>query len=306
MITHRFIETNGVRLHVAEAGTGPLVLLIHGWPETWSSWRAQIPAIAAAGFHVIAPDLRGTGSSDAPEPIEAYSMKTIVDDLLGIVGDGHAIIIGHDWGANTAWTCAALHPERFRAVVGLSVPYLGRAPAPPSELFKTAFDGKWFYVSYFQTPGVAEAELEADVERTLRVTFAGTPGFDATSPLVQARKPGDGFLTGAPTPTSVPPWLELNELKQTFERTGFRGGLNRYRNMDRDWHELNPGRIEAPALFMVGERDPGRAFAPLEPMQALVPRLEPIVVVPGVGHWLPQEAPAAVNEGLLTFLAHHR
>jgi pimeloyl-ACP methyl ester carboxylesterase len=311
MITRRFIQTNGVRLSVLEAGEGPLVVLLHGWPQTASSWRHQLTAIAAAGFHVVAPDLRGTGKSDAPTSLEAYSMKTIVADVLGLIdacGAKDALIVGHDWGANTAWTCAALHPERVRAVAGLSVPYLGRAPAPPTKLFEQAFAGKWFYVSYFQAPGVAEAELEADVERTLRVTFAGTPGFDVTSPLVQARKPGDGFLTGAPTPALLPPWLtesELREQVKDFEQSGFRGGLNRYRNLDRDWRELELGRIEVPALFLVGERDPGRAFAPVEPMQALVPKLEPIVVIPNAGHWLQEEAPDPVTGALLRFLSLH-
>ena len=311
MISRRFIQTNGVRLSVLEAGSGPLVLLLHGWPQTASSWKHQLAAIAAAGFHVVAPDLRGTGKSDAPEPIEAYSMKTIVGDVIGLIDACNArdaVIIGHDWGANTAWACAALYPARVRAVAGLSVPYLGRAPSPPTELFARAFAGKWFYVSYFQAPGVAETELEADVERTLRVTFGDTPGFDVTSPIVQARRPGDGFLTGVPTPTALPSWLtdgDLRELVNDFQHSGFRGGLNRYRNLDRDWRELELGQLSVPALYLVGERDPGRAFAPIEPMQALVPQLEPIVVIPGAGHWLSEEAPEVVTSALVRFSSLH-
>lgn len=311
MISRRFIQTNGVRLSVLEAGAGPLVLLLHGWPQTASSFRHQIPALASAGFHVVAPNLRGTEQSDAPASIEAYSMKTIVGDVLGLIdacGARDALVIGHDWGATTAWACAALHPERVRAVAGLSVPYLGRAPAPPTELFQRAFAGKWFYVSYFQAPGVAEAELEADVERTLRVTLAGTPGFDVTSPIVQARGLADGFLTGVATPTALPSWLTEGELREqvtAFEQSGFRGGLNRYRNLDRDWAELELGQIDVPALYLVGENDPGRAFAPVEPMQALVPRLEPLVVIRGAGHWLGEEAPEPVNRELVRFASLH-
>lgn len=143
MITRRFIQTNGVRLSVLEAGEGPLVLLLHGWPQTASSWRHQLAAISAAGFHVVAPDLRGTGKSDAPESIDAYSMKTIVADVIGLIdacGARDALVVGHDWGASTAWACAALHPARVRAVAGLSVPYLGRAPAPPTELRRHVTD----------------------------------------------------------------------------------------------------------------------------------------------------------------------
>ncbi|MFY1828164.1 alpha/beta fold hydrolase [Myxococcus fulvus] len=309
-ITHRTVETNGIHLHVAEAGTGPLVLLLHGWPESWYSWRHQLIALAAAGYHAVAPDIRGYGRSDKPAAVEAYSMKQLVADAVGLLdalGEERAVVVGNDWGSAMAWTCAALHPERFRAVVGMSVPHLGRTPMPPTQLFKGAFAGKWFYILYFQEPGVAEAELEADVPRTMRTILAGEPGFDLGAGAVRAKKPGDGFLT--PPPVSLPAWLSEEDVAYfagEFERSGFRGGLNRYRNMDRDWEELPElatARIEQPALFITGEKDPGRLLAPLEPMKALVPGLKEVRVIPEAGHWAPQERPAEVNAALLSFLS---
>lgn len=311
-ITHRTVETNGIHLHIAEAGEGPLVLLLHGWPESWYSWRHQLRALAAAGYHAVAPDVRGYGRSDKPREVAAYSMKHLLADFTGLLdalGEQTAVVVGHDWGASMAWTSAALHPDRYRAVVGLSVPYLGRPPMPPTRLFRQMLGEQWFYVLYFQEPGVAEAELEADVPRTLRTLLGGVAGFDMTAEAVRARKPGDGFLTGLDTPRTLPEWLteeDLAYLVKELQGSGFRGGLNRYRNMDRDWEELSElatARIEQPALFIIGEKDPGRAMAPVELMKPLAPGLEDVRVIPGAGHWLQQERAAEVNAALLAFLA---
>ncbi|ATB46180.1 alpha/beta fold hydrolase [Corallococcus macrosporus] len=310
-ITHRTVKANGINLHVAEAGTGPLVLLVHGWPESWYSWRHQLPALAAAGFHAVAPDVRGYGGSDKPEAIEAYSMKNLVADAVGLLdalGERTAIVVGHDWGSAVAWTCAALHPDRFRAVVGMSVPHLGRAPMPPMQLFQRMFGEKWFYILYFQEPGVAEAELEADVAKSVRTILAGTPGFDVTNPTVLAKKKGDGFLEGLDVPETLPGWLteaDVAYFAKELAGSGFRGGLNRYRNMDRDWHELPElatATIQQPALYLVGEKDPVRAFSPVDPMKALVPNLADIQVIPGAGHWVQQERAEEVNAALVAFL----
>lgn len=309
-IKHRFMKTNGITLHVAEVGEGPLVLLLHGWPELWYSWRRQLPALAGAGYRAVAPDLRGSGQSDAPRALAAYSMRHLLADLEGLLdalGEREAVLVGHDWGATTAWNMAALRPERCRAVVGMSVPYLGRPPAPPTQVFEQVFGERWFYVSYFQEPGVAEAELEADVGRTMRTILGGTAAFDTTAPAALAKRRGDGFLAGIEVPSALPAWLSDEELAyfvEQYERSGFRGGLARYRNLDRDWEELPElatARIEQPALFITGERDPARSLAPTGAMRAVVPSLQEVVVAGG-GHWIQQEQPAAVNAALLGFL----
>lgn len=310
-ITHRTIETNGIHLHVAEAGEGPLVLLLHGWPESWYSWRHQLPALAAAGYHAVAPDVRGYGRSDKPAAIEAYSMKHMHADYLGLLdalGEETAVVVGHDWGAAMAWTSAALHPDRYRAVVGMSVPHLGRGPLPPTQLFEQMFGERWFYILYFQEPGVAEAEFEADVAKTMRTILTGLAGFDVGAQAVQAKKKGDRFLTGLAAPAELPGWLTQDDLAyfvREFEASGFRGPLNRYRNMDRDWAELPElatATIEQPALYITGADDPVRAFAPVEAMKHLVPNLRDLLVIPGAGHWVQQERPDEVNAALLGFL----
>lgn len=303
-MNERKIEANGIRLHLVEQGEGPLVLFLHGWPESWYSWRHQLAAVAAAGYHAVAIDVRGYGQSDAPHAIEAYAMKELVADAIGVLdalGEKEAVVVGHDWGSAIAWTCAALHPERFRAVVGMSVPHLGRSPAPPTTLFRKLFAEQWFYILYFQEPGVAEAELEADYNRSVRGILAGH-GFGLTKP------PGSGFLTGLTIPTQLPPWLTEEDVAifaHELARHGFRGPLNRYRNMDRDWEELPElatKSIEIPALFVIGDRDPTGKLASQEPMKKLVPDLE-IVTLEGAGHWIQQERPGEVNATLLAFLA---
>jgi pimeloyl-ACP methyl ester carboxylesterase len=310
-ITHRTIRTNGINMHIAEAGEGPLVLLIHGWPESWYSWRHQLPALAAAGYHAVAPDVRGYGQSDKPQPIEAYSMRTMLADYVGILdalGEQTAVVVGHDWGAPMAWDSAALHPDRYRAVVGMSVPHLGRGPMPPTTMLKALFQDNWFYILYFQEPGIAEAEFEADVRKTMRTILAGVAGFDPAAPQVQQRKKGDKFLTGIDAPEKLPAWLTEDDVEffaKEFERSGFRGGLNRYRNMDRDWEELPEladAKIAQPALFITGENDPVRMFAPADGMRPLVPGLKDMSVIPGAGHWIQQERAAEVNAALIKFL----
>jgi len=310
-ITHRTIQTNAINLHIAEAGEGPLVLLLHGWPESWYSWRHQLPALAAVGYHAVAPDVRGYGQSDKPHAIEAYSMKTLLADYLGLLdalGEKTAVVVGHDWGAPMAWNSAALHPDRYRAVVGMSVPHLGRAPMKPTQLFKTAFGDNWFYILYFQEPGVAEAEFEADIPKTMRTILAGVAGFDTAAQAVAQKKKGDNFLTGINAPENLPGWLteaDVAFFAKEFATSGFRGGLNRYRNMDRDWEELPElatATIKQPALFITGELDPVRAFAPADAMKPLAPGLKDMIVLPGAGHWVQQEKATEVNAALIEFL----
>ena len=310
-VTHRTVAANGIDVHIAEQGRGPLVLLLHGFPELWYSWRHQLPALAAAGFHAVAPDLRGYGRSDAPQPVEAYSMRNMTADAAGILdalGVETAVVAGHDWGAPIAWHCALMYPERFSAVVALSVPYTPRASSAPLQALKRVFADRFFYIIYFQEPGRAESELEADVRKSMRTILYDWSG-DAPEGAAVARKPEDARLfDDALEPERLPSWLSETDLDyyvSEFQRTGFRGGLNRYRNMDRDWEDLTHlagAVVQQPALFVVGERDPVLGFMRTDAMKTHVPNLRKTVVVPGCGHWTQQERPAEVNRELIEFL----
>jgi pimeloyl-ACP methyl ester carboxylesterase len=289
----RRVATNGIELSVLEAGAGRPVILLHGFPELGWSWRHQIPALAAAGHRVLAPDLRGFGDSSAPEGPEGYDLLTLARDVLGLA-DAHGIgpftVIGHDWGAALAWILALVHPERITAVAGLSVPALPRAPAPPIGLLRRHL-GEDFYMVWFQEPGVAEAALERDVRRTLRAREVWSAAWAA----------------GEDSPPRPRFWTAEDERRyvETFERTGFTGGLNWYRAFDRTWELLEPyaGRsIDQPALFLTGSRDPVRRSAPAEAMHGYVTDVE-VVVVEGAGHWVQQERPEEVNAALSSFLA---
>ena len=310
-LTHRMVETNGIKIHLAEQGEGPVVLMLHGFPESWYSWRHQLPALADAGYHVICPDVRGYGQSDAPEAIEAYSMKQLTADAVGILDAldiENAVVVGHDWGAPMAWNSAFLYPDRFRAVVGMSVPFSQRGPMPPTQLFKQVFKDNFFYILYFQEPGVAEAELEADVRRFLRLFMHSASADGPERALMPAKKKDEKFLDGMEDPDELPSWLtkaDLDFYTAEFERTGLRGGLNRYRNMDRDWEELTElenATIQQPALFLAGEKDPVIQMAPPEGMKAHIPNLQFPAFIPNCGHWTQQEKPAEVNAALIKFL----
>jgi pimeloyl-ACP methyl ester carboxylesterase len=312
-ITHRTIQTNGIKMRIAEAGSGPLVLMLHGFPESWYSWRHQIPALAGAGYHAVAPDVRGYGGSDKPHEIEAYRMTALVDDAVGVLdalGEETAVVVGHDWGAPMAWQCALTRPDRFRAVVGMSVPYTGRPPMAPTKLFEMMFPNNFFYILYFQKPGVAEAELEADVRRSMRLFLYAASG-DAPAEGTFWLKPKDAtFLQGMPEPEQLPAWFtgaDIDYFASQFKESGFRGPLNRYRNMDRDWEEsadLQGKKIEQPALFIAGDRDGVIAMNPsgIETMKQNMTNLRDVVLLPGAGHWTQQERPAEVNAALIAFL----
>ena len=298
-------------MRIAEAGEGPPVLLLHGFPELWYSWRHQLPALAAAGYRAVAPDVRGYGGTDAPEAIDSYTMLDHVADAVGVLdalGEESAVIVGHDWGAPMAWHGALLHPERFPAVAALSVPYTPRPPAPPTQLMKRLFQDRFFYMLYFQEPGLAEAELEADVRRSMRLMLYDASG-DAPRSAWQARRPKDAkLLDEMRDPERLPPWLteaDIDYYTAEFERTGFRGGLNRYRNMDRDWEQsahLAGATVQQPALFVAGERDGVLRFTGTDAMKASVPNLRNVVILPACGHWTQQERPAEVNSALIEFL----
>ena len=265
---HRIEYVNGIRIHCVEQGEGPLVLLVHGFPESWYSWRHQLPAHAAAGYRAVAIDVRGYGRSSKPAAVDAYRMTQKVLDNVGLVhtlGETEAVIIGHDWGAPIAWSSALLRPDIFRAVAGLSVPYSPPGDARPSDVFRMIAGAEEFYIEYFQQPGRAEAEIEADVRRWLLGFFfsisgdAGVP--QPGEPTVALIAPGTKMVDRFTFPSAMPPWLtddDVDFYAAEFERSGFSGGLNRYRNVDRDWEDLSAFRgqpITVPALFIGGDRD---------------------------------------------------
>jgi pimeloyl-ACP methyl ester carboxylesterase len=291
------VEINGIELAVAEHGPadGPVVVLLHGFPELGFSWRHQVEPLAAAGYRVLVPDMRGFGDSDAPDDAEQYAVDVLAADVLGLLDHACAprgTVVGHDWGADVAWKTAWLHPERVLAVAGLSVPFAPRAPAPPLELMRKHL-GEDFYMVWFQQPGVAEEALARDVRRTL-----------ATSRVWDAAWAADGD-DQPPTP----PFMtddELDVYVRTFTRTGFHGGLNYYRNLDRNWERtahVAERKITSPALFLTGERDPVRRFMPAAVMDGWVTDLRVDAVIDDAGHWVQQQAPDQVNELLLAWLA---
>jgi pimeloyl-ACP methyl ester carboxylesterase len=320
-ISHRFVDTNGIRMHIAEAGQGPLVVLCHGFPESWYSWRHQLVALARAGFHAVAPDQRGYGQTTAPEAIEAYTLLHLVGDLVGLLdalGERTAAIVGHDWGAPVAWHAALLRPDRFRAVAGLSVPFRPRGTTRPTTVMPQTADAV-FYQLYFQTPGVAEAELDADPRASiLRLLYwASGQGRDAAAGVAGTSDVGmvpraGGFVRSQPEPPGLPAWLgaaDLDFYAGEFARTGFRGGLNWYRNIDRNWELLAPWAgavVSVPALYVAGDRDLVVAFRGMDQLipalSRFVPDLRKTIMLPGCGHWTQQERPDEVNAALLEFL----
>jgi pimeloyl-ACP methyl ester carboxylesterase len=316
-ISHRFIETNGIRMHIAEMGSGPLVVMCHGFPESWYSWRHQIYALAEAGFHVVAPDMRGYGKTEAPEAIDQYTLLHLVGDMIGLLDalDAEtAVIVGHDWGGPVAWHAALLRPDRFHAVIGLSVPYRPRGKVRPTTVMPRTDDAV-FYQLYFQQPGIAEADLEADVQSSIRGMLLQVSGEASVAPSGFAMVPLAGGMrarTQAVGQAPLPGWLteaDIGFYTGEFKRTGFRGGLNWYRNIDRNWEILAPfagAKVSVPALYVAGERDLVLAFPGAAEMVAnlptVVPELRETIMLPGCGHWTQQERPEEVNAALIAFL----
>ena len=312
-ITHRTIQTNGINMHIAEAGSGPLVVFCHGWPESWYSWRHQLAALAEAGYHAVAPDQRGYGQTDKPQAIDQYTQLHMVGDIVGLLdalGEETATIVGHDWGAPVAWNSALLRPDRFPQVVGMSVPYGPRGDFQPTVGLKAVYGENFFYILYFQEPGKAEAELEADVNFTMRGLLYSASGDIERPAEAPAPRPAatTKFLDGMVVPEKLPSWLTEKDVEffvNEFKQSGFRGGLNWYRNIDRNWELMGAWRnakVTVPALFITGENDVVRTFAPEATIRQNVPNLKDLVLVPGAGHWVQQERPAEVNAALLKFL----
>lgn len=317
-VTHRMVDAHGTRIHLAEMGSGPLVLFVHGFPESWYSWRYQLPAVADAGYRAVAMDVRGYGRSSAPIEIDEYRMVRHVADNVGVVealGETDAVIIGHDWGSPIAANTALLRPDRFRALGLLSVPYSPRSDTNPLDGFRALAGDEEFYIEYFQAPGRVEAEIEADLARWLLGFYFSASGD------VPPRERGTGNMSLIPPgakmidrfqwPETMPAWLSDTDFAfylEEFERTGLRGGLNRYRNMVADWHDLaymHLAPIRQPALFIGGEKDGPTMWgaAAISRFDQNLPGCTKSVIVPGAGHWVQQEAAEIVNTELLEFLA---
>ena len=311
MPSSRTIAANGIEQFMLEQGEGPLVLLCHGWPELSYSWRHQIQPLAQAGFRVVAPDMRGFGRTSAPADVSAYSIFDTVGDMVALVaalGEKQAVIIGHDWGAPVAWHAALFRPDMFTAVAGLSVPPPFRGRARPLESLR-ANGITNFYWQYFQTPGVAEAEFERDVTLTMR-TLLGRGFSDAPASLLV--EDGKGFLGDVRPDCPLPDWLSEADLAffaAAYKKTGFRGSLNWYRNIDRNWELTAPwqnAQIRQPSLFIAGAQDSvitgligAKRVAELE---RVLPNLKAKLIIEGAGHWIQQERPAEVNAALIGFL----
>ena len=322
MLTTTFIDVNGVRLRVVDAGPddGPVVVLAHGFPEQALSWRHQIPALAQAGYRVLAPDQRGYGGSSRPEQVEAYDIAALTGDLVGLidaVGAERAAIIGHDWGATVAWSLPLLHPDRVAAVAGLSVPPVPRPQTPPTVAYRRIFGDNFFYVLHFQQPGVADAELAADPRAAMRRMLGGmrrpTDEASATRMAVRMLAPGpQGFVERLAEPECLPDWLtetELDYYADEFSRTGFTGALNWYRNFDRNWEiTAHPvaETVGVPGLFIGGTEDPVLDFTRTDRAGEVAKGPYRQVMLDGAGHWIQQERADDINAELLSFLSESR
>ncbi|WP_431984435.1 alpha/beta fold hydrolase [Streptomyces qinglanensis] len=315
-LTHRLVPSPAGRIHLVEQGTGPLVLLVHGFPESWFSWRHQLPVLAAAGYRAVALDVRGYGRSSKPAGTAAYRMLDLVEDNVAVVralGERTAVVVGHDWGSPIAANSGLLRPDVFRAVGMLSVPYSPRGGPRPSEVFSRIGRGEEFYISYFQQPGRAEGEIEPDVRGWLAGVYAALsaetmPADSAPDPHFVA--PGGRMRDRFPA-ERLPSWLteeELDFFAGEFERTGFTGALNRYRNMDRDWEELadfDGAPLTQPSLFAGGGRDASTTWMAdaVDAYPVTLPGLHASHIIEDCGHWIQQERPEEINRILTEWLA---
>ena len=312
-----FIKTNGIRMRIAEMGSGPLVVMLHGFPESWYSWRHQLPALAKAGFRAVAPDMRGYGQSDVPKAVEDYDIIKLTNDVVGILdalGEETAVVVGHDWGANVAWDCAALHPNRFRAVINLANPYSGlRGKSPPIRSLKSSARDTFNYLLYFQERDAPEAELDKDPRESLLRMYGLS--FDVPRErrkVADPKRSAGGLLPRLERPKKLPGWLTSEDLDyyvNEFKRTGFRGGINWYRNIDRNWRltsKLAKKQLPQPFLFIAGAEDHnlwGKDAAELQKQfRRDAADFRGIKLFPGEVHFVNQSKPDETNRLILEFL----
>lgn len=317
-ISFKFIQSNGIKMRVAEAGPpdGPTVLLVHGWPESWYSWRHQIPALASAGYHVVVPEMRGYGKTDAPEPVEDYDIVTLAGDMVGVldaVGVEKAAIVGHDWGSMVAANSVLLHPDRFSSLILMSVPYGGRAAQSLMTSLEASYGDNFFYILYHnEEGGVAEAEYDSDPRGLLSRLYLSpdSPREDPT--VLDPKRSAGGWIPRLGAAKGLPDWLKAEDLDyyvSQFEESGFRGGVNYYRNFHRNWEiteHLQDAKIEVPTLFVAGQKDMVIRGATADALKGMmggaIPDLRDVVIVPEMGHWIQQEDPDVTNAAMLEFL----
>ena len=309
----RRVKVNDVELSVVDEGDGSPVVLCHGFPELSYSWRHQVPALVDAGYRVIVPDQRGYGRSSRPTEITDYDINHLRGDLLALldeIGAPKAVFVGHDWGSIITWSMSTRCPERMAAVVGMSVPFIPRADAPPIASMKQAFGDTFFYMVYFQEPGVADADLGADPAKTMTRFLAGMSSDDPDAAARMFAPYGEmGMVDRMPEPKGLPGWLaqaELDHYIEEFTHCGFFGPVSWYRNMDRNWEldaDLAGAKVTIPSLFITGGNDPVRMMMPESTMDGWLTDHRGSHIIDGAGHWVQQEKPTEVNEALLTFLA---
>ena len=315
-VTFRFIESNGIKMRIAEAGTGPLVLLAHGWPESWYSWRHQMTMLADAGYHAVAPDMRGYGETDKPAAVDDYDINHVAGDLVGVLdalGEETATLVGHDWGAIVAWTAVLLHPSRFTALIAMSVPYGGRVAQSPMKSWQEAFGENFFYILYHNEPGgLAEAEYDGDPRGLISRLYLSPNSPREEPSITDPLRSAGGWIGRLGAAKGLPDWLrqkDLDYVVSQFENAGFRGGINYYRNFHRNWEiteHLQGAKIKIPVLFIAGSRDMVIAGADKESLTTTISRatedLRDVILIPEAGHWVQQEAPDEVNQAISDFL----
>lgn len=324
MVEHRLVSANGVDLHLACQGEGPLVVMCHGFPGLWYSWRHQLPAIAAAGYRAVAMDMRGYGRSSRPVPADEYAFDRTSADVLAVLdhfGEESAVLFGHDFGANLAWHMGIHHPERIRGIAPLCVPYdmelAGGSDILPSELFAAVAERHFFHMHYYQAVGVAESHDLGQEREFLRRLFWALSGEGRLLDWTRFPMAGTRYLDVLAPPPSDPPWPWLSaedfdyyvrEYLYAGPGLAFIGGINSYRAMDRNWRlyrDSAHAEVPVPALFVGGAGDPVTELAgdaPFDHMRAKVRDLRAVELLPGAGHFIQQESPGRLNELLLQFL----
>lgn len=314
-VSFKMIESNGINMRIAEAGEGPLVLFAHGFPESWYSWRHQLLALAAAGYRAVAPDMRGYGLTDAPAEPEAYVLDNLAADMVGVLdalGVQQAHMVGHDWGSPVAAHTVVQYPERFASLTLMSVPYGPRSPVDPLVAMRQRTGDNFFYMVYHNEPGVAEAEYNADTETFLRRIYQSPDAVRAAPEVTDPKRSAGGWIPRLGEPEGLPDWLSAADLAyyvKQFSRNGFRGGVNYYRNFDRNWQRsaaIEDPIIKVPVLFIAGQADMVIGGANAEQLRAgmspVVADLRDVVLFEGIGHWVQQEAASQTNAAMLQFL----